>query len=49
MKKLEQLITEVHESEVWSALEKVGRTGYGLKNEEKEKMEGMIGEIFPIN
>ncbi|MCG3218104.1 MAG: tetratricopeptide repeat protein [Candidatus Heimdallarchaeota archaeon] len=46
MKKLEKLITEVHESEIWSALEEVGKTGYGLKMEEKDQMEGMMGKIF---
>jgi hypothetical protein len=49
MKKLEKLITEVHESEVWSALEEVGHKGYKLKNGEITQMEGVIGEIFVTN
>jgi tetratricopeptide (TPR) repeat protein len=49
MKKLEKLITEVHESEVWSALEKVSKRGYGLNNREKNQMEGMIEKIFVTN
>ena len=46
---LEKLITEVRDSEVWSALEEVSKRGYGLKKGEKEQMEGMIGEIFISN
>jgi tetratricopeptide (TPR) repeat protein len=49
MKKLEKVITEVHESEVWSALEEVGKRGYGLNHGEKNQMEGMVGEIFLTN
>jgi tetratricopeptide (TPR) repeat protein len=49
MKKLETLITGVQESEMWSALEKVGRTGRGLKMADKEQMEEVIQEIFVIN
>ena len=49
MKKLDKLITEVYESEVWSALEEVGKKGYKLKNGEIAQMEGMMGEIFVSN
>jgi hypothetical protein len=49
MKKLDKLITEVHESDVWFALEKVGKTGHGLNYSEKNQMEGVIGEIFLTN
>jgi hypothetical protein len=49
MKKLETLITGVQESEMWSALEKVGRTGRGLKMVDKKQMEEVIQEIFVIN
>ncbi len=49
MKKLEKLIDEVYESEVWSALEEVGLRGYKLKDAELAQMEGVIGEIFMTN
>jgi hypothetical protein len=49
IKKLDKLITEVHESEVWSALEEVGKKGYKLKNGEIAQMEEVIGEIFITN
>ncbi|MCG3217945.1 MAG: hypothetical protein H7643_03030, partial [Candidatus Heimdallarchaeota archaeon] len=49
MKKLERLIDEVHESEVWSALEEVGKKGYGLKMNDRDHMEDVIGEIFVTN
>ena len=49
MKKLEKLMTEVHESEVWSALEEVGRKGYGLTRTHKDQMEGVIADIFLTN
>jgi tetratricopeptide (TPR) repeat protein len=49
MKKLEKLVSVVHESEVWSALKEVGKTGNELNEKEKEQMEGMIGEIFITN
>ncbi len=49
MKKLEKLIDEVYESDVWSALEEVGRKGYGLNQDERAQMEGVIGEIFLTN
>ena len=49
MKKLNKLITEVYESEVWPALEEVGKKGYKLRNGEIAQMEGMMGEIFITN
>ena len=49
MKKLERLMTEVQTSEMWSALEEVGKKGYGLNKREKDQMEGVIGEIFITN
>ena len=49
MKKLEKLMTEVHESEVWSALEEVGKKGYKLNYGEIAQLEGMMGEIFTTN
>ncbi|MCG3218258.1 MAG: hypothetical protein KAR35_04605, partial [Candidatus Heimdallarchaeota archaeon] len=49
MKKLDKLISEVYESEVWSALEEVGKKGYKLKTREITQMEGVIGEIFITN
>jgi hypothetical protein len=49
MKKLENLMTEVQTSEVWSALEEVGRKGYGLNKVQRDQMEGVIGEIFVTN
>ncbi|MCG3217836.1 MAG: hypothetical protein H7643_02470, partial [Candidatus Heimdallarchaeota archaeon] len=49
MKKLEELITGVQESEMWSALKEVGKTGHGLKTDDKEQIEGAIKEIFKIN
>ncbi len=49
MKKLEQLISEVQTSEMWSALEEVGKTGQGLNKVERDQMEGVIGEIFTTN
>ena len=35
--------------DVWSALEEVGRKGYGLDKSHKDHMEGVIGEIFFTN
>jgi len=49
MKKLEQLITEVHESPVWSALENVGKKGHGLKTGELNQLDKVISEIFTSN
>jgi hypothetical protein len=49
IKKLEKLIVEVHQSEVWSALEEVVKTGKELDPEETDQMEGMIEEIFLTN
>jgi len=49
MKKLERLMTVVHESEVWSALEEVGKKGYKLNYGEMARLEGMMGEIFTTN
>ncbi|MHA1911141.1 MAG: tetratricopeptide repeat protein, partial [Candidatus Kariarchaeaceae archaeon] len=49
MKKLDRLITEVHDSEVWPALKEVGRKGYGLNRDDKDYMEAMTGNIFLTN
>ncbi|MHA1912351.1 MAG: hypothetical protein ACTSYA_11730, partial [Candidatus Kariarchaeaceae archaeon] len=49
MKKLDRLITEVHDSAVWSTLKEVGKKGYKLKDIEIAQMEGMMGEIFITN
>jgi hypothetical protein len=49
VKKLEKLIIEVQTSEVWSALEDVGRKGYGLNRNHKDQMEGVIADIFLTN
>ncbi|MHA1912673.1 MAG: tetratricopeptide repeat protein [Candidatus Kariarchaeaceae archaeon] len=49
MKKLEKLMAEVRESELWSALEKVSKTGCDISEEESAQMEGMIEEIFVTN
>ena len=49
MKKLDKLIIQVFESEVWPALEEVGKKGYKLKNGEIAQMEGVIEEIFLTN
>ncbi|MHA1911020.1 MAG: tetratricopeptide repeat protein [Candidatus Kariarchaeaceae archaeon] len=49
MKKLEQLITNVHDSEIWSSLEEVGKKGYKLRNGEIAQMEGIIENIFLTN
>jgi tetratricopeptide (TPR) repeat protein len=49
MKKLDNLITEVYETEMWSALEEVGKRGYKLKDGEIAQMDRVIGEIFITN
>ena len=49
LKKLEKLITEVHASKVWSALEEVGKKGNKLKNSETDQMNGVIADIFLTN
>ena len=46
MKKLEEIIAEVQESELWEALEEVEKKGYELKEEELDHMEEIIEEIF---